>query len=338
MQTQRNGATGFLRGYTPDLLMKKLSLLFLFMMLFLRAAACEEAKLFRDEPAPGGEHDQTEFRQELSLSARKAVELARRRFSKIKSINDSYQLTAEAILLLADRGDIDGAVPLLREASKKFDGNRLAYLLLGAALERTGALEEAARAYAGFYRNSLTLGREENKVIGPSALQVFREYVEARFAAWKIPLPPSKIGFDLRRERSMAMLEGSPAGQRINLILPLVVVGGLLVLILFRLTGAEFPSAVSYFFVNFYVLCVLAYALWAAHLFLGLPFFVSPVTEYKLFFIGGALLIVAFYAARRFLGPKMRKKIEGARYCPFCGAIMLDVERECPECKRRTEE
>jgi tetratricopeptide (TPR) repeat protein len=318
--------------------MKKLSFLILFMMLFLRAAACEETGLFRDESAPGWDRDQTEFRQELSLSARKAVELARSRFSKIKSINDSYQLTAEAILLLADRGDIDHAIPLLREASKKFDGNRLTYLLLGAALERIGAREEAARAYAGFYRNSLTLAREENTLISPSALRVFRDYVEARFAAWKIPLPVSKIGFALRRERSMAMLEGSPTGQEINLILPLVVVGGLLVLILFRLTGAEFPFAVSYFFVSFYILCVLAYALWAAHLFLGLPFFVSLKIEYKLFFTGGTVLIIAFYAARGFFGPKMRKKIEGARYCPFCGAIMLDVERECPECKRRTEE
>ena len=318
--------------------MKKLSFLILFMMLFLRVAACEEPELFREGPALGWDRDQTEFRQELSLSARKAVELARSRFSRIKSINDSYQLTAEAVLLLADRGDLDSAVPLLREASKKFDGNRLAYLLLGAVLERTGAREEAARAYAGFYRNSLTLAPEENELISPSALRVFRNYVEARFAAWKIPLPGSKIGFALRRERSMAMLEGSSAGQRINLILPLVVVGGLLVLILFRLTGVEFPPAVSYFFVSFYILCVLAYALWAAHLFLGLPFFVSPETEYKLLFTVGAVLIVAFYVARRFFDLKMRKKIEGTRYCPFCGAIMLDVERECPECKRRTEE
>ncbi|MFH1800413.1 MAG: hypothetical protein ABH891_06180 [Candidatus Omnitrophota bacterium] len=318
--------------------MKKLSFLILFMVLLSRAAACEEPELFRDGPAPGWDRDQTEFRQELSLSARKAVELARRRFSRVKSINDSYQLTAEAVLLLADRGDIDSAIPLLREASEKFDGNRLAYLLLGAALERAGAREEAARAYAGFYRNSLTLVREENELINRSALRVFRDYVEARFAAWEIPLPQSKIGFDLRRERSMAMLEGSPAGQRINLILPLVVVGGVLVLILFRLTGAEFPPVVSYFFVSFYVLCVLAYVLWAAHLFAGLPFFVSPETEFKLFFTVGAVLIFVFYAARRFLALKMRKKIEGARYCPSCGAIMLDVERECPECRHRIEE
>ncbi|MFA5160363.1 MAG: hypothetical protein WC484_07670 [Candidatus Omnitrophota bacterium] len=318
--------------------MKKLSFLILFMMLFLRAAACEEPKLFRDEPAPGRDRDQTEFRQELSLSARKTVELARSRSSRFKSINDSYQLTAEAILLLEERGDIRGAVPLLREASKKFDGNRLAYLLRGAALERIGEREGAAQAYAGFYKNSLTLAPEENELINPSALRVFRDYVEARFAAWKIPLPGSKIGFVLRRERSMVMLEGSPAGQRINLILPLVVVAGVLVLILFRLIGAEFPPAVSYFFVSFYVLCVLAYALWAAHLFAGLPFFISLETEYKLFFVGGTVLIVAFYAARRFLVYKMRKKIKGVRYCPSCGEILLEVERECLKCKRRTGE
>lgn len=79
--------------------MRKLSFLILFMMLFLRAAVCEETELFRERPAPGWDRDQTDFRQALSRSARKAVELAQDRFSKIKGINDSYQLTAEAVLL-----------------------------------------------------------------------------------------------------------------------------------------------------------------------------------------------------------------------------------------------
>ena len=306
------------------------------MMLFLRAAACEEPEIFRDRPSGGWNREQTDFRQELSASARKVVELAQGRFSKSRTINDSYQLTAEAVMLLEERGDIRGAIPRLRAASKKFDGNRLAYLLLGAALERNGECEEAAKAYAGFYRNSLTLAREENELISPSGLQVFRDYVEARFAEWKVPLPRSKIGFILRRERSMAMLEGSSAGQRINLILPLAVVVGVLLLLLFRLTGAEFPFAVSYFFVSAYLLCVLGYLLWVAHLFGGLPFYVSPETEYGLFFKGGAILIAVLYAAGRVIVPKMRKKLEGARYCPSCGEIILDVERECSQCKRKT--
>ena len=318
--------------------MKKFLLPVLFMTLFLRAAACEEPALFREKPTPGEDREQTEFRDELSLSARKAVELAQTRFSRIKSINDSYQQTAEAALLLAERGDLRGAIPLLREASEKFDENRLAYLLLGAAFERAGDREGAAQAYAGFYRNSLTLVPEETKLISLSALMVFRNYVETRFKEWKMPLPESKIGLALRRERSLAMLEGSPAGQRINLILPLIVVVGIPLLILFRLTGAEFPAAVSYFFVSFYLLCVLGYVLWAAHLFAGLPFFVSPGNEYKLFFKGGAILIAALYAARRFLVRKMRKKIEGARYCPSCGEITLNLEKECPQCKRRMPE
>lgn len=318
--------------------MKQFLLPVLFMMLFLQAAACEEPALIRDRPASGEGREQTEFRDELGRSARKAVELARRRFSRIKSINDSYQLTAEAALLLAERGDIRGAIPLLREASGKFDGNRMAYLLLGAACERAGDREGAARAYAGFYRNSLTLVPEESKLISLSALIVFRNYVETRFKEWQISLPESKIGLALRRERSMAMLEGSPAGQRINLILPLIVVVGIPLLILFRMTGAEFPSAVSYFFVSFYLLCVLAYALWAAHLFIGLPFFISVGREYELFFTGGAVLIAVLYMVRRFLFHKMRRKIEGTQDCPSCGEIMLNLEKECPKCKRRMPE
>jgi len=318
--------------------MKKLFLGVLFMTLFVRAGACDEPGPFRDRPAAREDTGQTEFRDELSLASRKVVALAQTRLSKIKRINDSYQLTAEAVMLLAERGDLRAAIPLLRRASGKFDGNRLSYLLLGAAFEKTGEQKEAARAYAGFYKNSLTLMPEENKLIRSSGLQVFRDYVKRRFAEWKIPLPEAKIGLALRRERSMAMLEGSPDGQRINLILPLTVVVGLLLLILLRIAGAEFPSAVTYFFVSFYVLCVLAYALWAAHLFTGLPFFIAPGAEYKLFFASGSALSVACYAARRFHALHKGKKTEGVRDCPYCGAAMLEVEKECPECKRRLPE
>lgn len=314
--------------------MKKFLLAALFMTFFLRAAACSEPAIVFDGSTPKENHQGTEFQDELSLSARKVVELARVRFSRIKSVNDSYQLTAEASLLLAERGDIRGAIPLLRKAVEKFDGNRLAYLLLGSAFERVGDKEGAAEAYAEFYKNSLTLSPEENKLIDPSALMIFRNYIEILFEQWRIPLPESKVGLGLQRARSMVMLEGSPVGERINLILPMIVVAGFVLLIVFRLTGTEFPFPASYFFVSFYLLCVLAYVLWVAHLFMGLPFFISPGTEYKVFFSGGAVGITVLYAFRRFLFHKT-KKIEGTQHCPVCGEIMSNLNRECPKCKHR---
>ena len=112
--------------------MKKIFFSIFFLTFFLPIAASAEPELFQNDSMPGWDYDQTEFRHELGISARKVVELARTRFSQIRSINDSYLLTAKAALLLADRGDTRAAIPLLQEAAKKFDGNRLAYLLLGA--------------------------------------------------------------------------------------------------------------------------------------------------------------------------------------------------------------
>ena len=307
----------------------------LFMTLFLQAAACEEPALFRDRSSSGWKNEQAEFSNELSLSARKAVELARTRFSKIKNINDSYQRTSEAILLLAERGDVRGAIPLLREASEKFDGNRLAYLLLGAAYEKAGNREEAARAFTGFYTNSLTLMPEESELITPNGLRVFRSYVEARLAAWKMPVPEAKIGLILRRARSLVMLDGSPDAQRIHLLLTMGLLAGTLLFFLLRLNGIEFPHAVSYFLGSFYFLIILAYVFWAAHLFAGLPFFISPGIEYKLFLIWGTVLIAVFYAVFFHLGRNKKEKIEGARYCPYCSGVALNLATECPKCKRR---
>jgi len=308
--------------------MKKFLFFIFFMTLFLPVASGEE-------PAPGW---QTDFRDELSISSQKVVALAPARFSRIKNVNDSYHLTAEAVLLLDERGDTKEAIPLLRKATKKFDGNRLAYLLLGAVFERIGDREGAIQAYSGFYKHSLTLVPEENKIIDRSALTVFRNYVEARFEQWEVPLSESKVGLALQRVRSMVMLEGSPSGQWINMVVPMIVVIGIPVLILCHLTGTKFPYVVSYFLMSFYLLCAMAYALWAVHLFLGLPFFVSPETEYKLYFAGGVILIPAFYVARRFLAHKRRANYEGGKYCPSCGAVMLTVEMECPNCKRRIQE
>ena len=315
--------------------MKRILLLIFFMTMFFRTAACEEPALFSDRSASGWTDERATFSNELSLSARKVVELARTRFSKSKSINDSYQLTAEAIYLLAERGDVRGAIPKLRQASEKFDGDRMAFLLLGAAYEKAGDREKAARAFSGFYTNSLTLMPEENELISPTGLRVFRAYVEARLAAWKSPLPQAKIGLLLRRARSLLMLEGSPDGQRINFLLCMSLLAGTLLFLLLRPVAGEFPPVVSYFFGSFYLLFALAYALWVAHLFGGLPFFISPGTEYKLFFRVGTGLIVVRYAARLVLRRKKRREPEGARYCPHCGGVALNLEKECPECKRR---
>ena len=299
--------------------------------MFPRAVACEEPAIHVETPVSD---DEQAFRAELSLVARKAFELRQSRFSVIKSINDSYNLTAEAIMLLAERGDVKNAIPLLREATKRFNGNRLAYLLLGSAFERSGQREEAARYYANFYRYSLTLAPVENRLIGPSSLQIFRRYVEMRFTEWGRTLPEPKIPLGIHEVRSLLMLEESQAGQLINLILPLLVVAGFVILLLARMAQIELPAAVAYFLVSFYLLVVLAYLLWVAHFFLGLPFFISLETEFVLLFGGGIVVIPALYAGGRLLASRMETKIEGTKRCPHCKATILNVAIECPKCKR----
>jgi hypothetical protein len=277
---------------------------------------------------------QQNFRNELSLVARKSAALGKTRFSRIKKINDSYQLTAQAIQVLAQRGDVANAIPLLGEASKKYDGNRMAYLLLGAAYEMKGDRTAATGAYGNFYRYSLTLVPFERDLIGPSSLGIFRGYVEKRFLEWGRKLPEPLVGFELRKMRSLVMLESSKVGQRINLILPIMVVVGLALILLARMLPFEFPAAVSFFGVSFYLLVVLGYLLWAAHFFMGLPFLVSIEAEYILFFGAGTALICLLYAANLFFDPGHEPKTGDSKSCPHCRATILRVSVECPVCKR----
>jgi hypothetical protein len=315
--------------------MRFFPVLLLWMVLASTAGVCSEP-VVRVETQGVLAVDQKTFWNELSLVARKAAALGKKRFSRIKSINDSYQLTAEAIGVLAQRGDVPAAVPLLKKASKKYDGNRMAYLLLGAAFESIGDKANAASAYASFYRYSLTYVPFEQELIGPPSLQIFRGYVEKRFSEWGMTLPSSRVSLELQKMRSLIMLESSKAGQWINLLLPILVVVGLALMLLGRMGHAEFPPAVSYFLGGFYLLLVLGYFLWVAHFFIGLPFLISVGTEYAIFFGVGTLLIGLFYAANRFLDSKYRREPPHgeAKTCLHCHATMVRIAVECPVCKR----
>ena len=297
------------------------------------AGVCEEPEVRVEFPGvsdPG----QRSFQDELSLVARRSAELGKKRFSRIKKINDSYQRTAEAVRILAERGDVAGAIPLLREASQKYDGNRMAYLLLGSAFERIGDRKKAARAYADFYRHSLTLAPFERELIGPSSLRVFCGHIEKRFSEWGLTLPKPRVSLELQMARSVVMLERSQAGRWINLLLPFLVVIGLALMLLARVTHTELPPGVLYFGVSFYLLFVLGYLLWASHFFMGLPFFVSLEAEFILFFGGGAVLICLLYAANCFFESKHGPKTGDLKLCPHCHATILRVAAECPACKR----
>lgn len=311
--------------------MKQFYLAAIFLLIFSAVAACEEPLPYVSMPVSGPEQA---FRYELSMVARKALELGQVRFSAVRSINDSYQLTADAIMHLVREGDKERAIAILQDATKKFKGNRLARLLLGYAFERSGHVEGAVRAYSDFYRYSLTLSPMENRLISSSSLEVFRNYVELRFRQWGEGLPEPKVSLHIHGGRSLVMLEGSRAGQWINLILPFVVVGGFVFLLTLRMEWIELPASVFYFLIRFYILVIFAYLVWLAHFFLGLPFLGSLETEFLILFAAGVLSIVVFYAVGRFRAYQEENSMEGAKRCPHCKAFILCVAQECPKCKR----
>jgi hypothetical protein len=309
-------------------------LLFLFISAPLIAFGSQTSSRIEKASAP----DDKAFRDELSLVARKAVELKQSRFSIIQNINDSYRLTVNAIMLLAEKGDVKSAVPMLRDATGKYEGNRLAYLLLGSAFERAGLMEDAAHAYAGFYRYSLSLSPIETQLISPSSLQIFRSYVEMRFREWKWDLPEAAVPLGVRKTRSLVMIEQSKTGQLLNLILPLMVITGLAFLLLGRMWQLEPPPFVAYFLLRFYLLAVAAYVVWAAHFFLGLPFLISMEVEFMLIPAAGTVFISIIYALNRLRARRREKPVEGTMRCPKCKQIVLQLAVECPYCKRLCQE
>lgn len=311
----------------------KIFLAFFFLFLvFAPLGHCQYSGSWTE--AQASDLDRT-FRDELSQLARNAAGLKDARVTSVKNVNDSYQFLAEAIFLLGEKGDVANAISRLDEAIRKFDGNRSAYLLLGAAYERIGEQKNAAGAYANFYRFSLTLSPIESRLISGQSLDFFKRYIETRFKQWGLQLPESKIPLGIQKVRSVLMIENSQTAQWINIILPMLVVGGLILLLFARILQIELPEKLSYGLVSFYLLGVGGYALWAAHFFIGLPFFISIQAEFALFFGIGAAGIMAFYSIRQFWVRRAEEKIQGIKRCPQCRQMILKVEVECPECRYR---
>lgn len=312
--------------------MRLLPCLFFLMTLLPAIGHCEEPAIHMKTPGKALSTEEL-FRQTMSKVAARTAKFGAKRSSKIKKINDSYEWTAQAIRLLDERSDVNAAIPLLREASQAYDRNRMAYLLLGLALERSGDRNGAAQAYADFYRNSITLVPFEKDLIGDANLRVFRDYVAFRLKAWGSPLPKEQVSLDVHKARSAARISRSPVGQWINLTLPLCVLIGLVLMLLGRVRHVELSSTAAYFAGTSYVLIVIGYLLWAAHFFMELPFLVTLEFEYALLFGGGAGLILFFYVLNRFMDSRTAPKLEDTKICPKCRSTILKISVECPVCK-----
>jgi hypothetical protein len=94
--------------------MKISAVTFYSIILFLLHAAPAHSQEFgRDIP----QDLQEAFHDEISRVASRSFYLSGQQFSPIRKINRSYQLTAEAVGILAEKGDVAAAIEMLQEAS-----------------------------------------------------------------------------------------------------------------------------------------------------------------------------------------------------------------------------
>lgn len=276
------------------------------------------------------------FKRELTEAAKRVLPMrdpkAAQKISRIKNINDSYRLTGEAVWILAEKGDLTKAAELLHEAVRLLDGNRLAYLLRGEVFEQKGNIPEAGKAYQDYYRNSLSTVPVENQLIPSPIITVFNRYVELRLKTWGMPVPETKISRNVHTLRALTMLEYSEVPQKLNLFIPMLTVGGFALLLLLRVTRAELHRDLWYFLISFYGLIVAGYGIWALHFFYGLPFWRSPGFEFKMFFIGGAVLILSVRAARYFRDRYEEDQNPDSKRCRRCGQMNLRLAVQCERC------
>jgi hypothetical protein len=97
----------------------------------------------------------------------------------------------------------------------------------------------------------------------------------------------------------------------------------------------ELPPPVGYFMVSFFLLLCVAYGFWAAHVFLGVPFWRSLREEFTaIFAVGSAVILGGFFVKGIRLTDWFEEKMEGTAKCPHCKGTVLKLEMVCRHCSK----
>lgn len=134
------------------------------------------------------------------------------------------------------------------------------------------------------------------------------------------------------KQEHVRLIESSPVGQALGIVLPIILVVGFVIVFGIRATDLELPRPIHRIIVRFFVLFLISYLLWFAHFLGGTPFLFPIEIEFGFVLAMGSALILGLYW---FEGKEEIKKDfnpEEDTYCKQCGAVILKIAAKCPKC------
>lgn len=128
------------------------------------------------------------------------------------------------------------------------------------------------------------------------------------------------------------ILENSPFGQVLGVVLPMLIALGFVCVLVIRVWEVDLPRPLVRLIFRMFGLVAGSYVLWTAHFFLEIPFLHSPGLEFSVILIFGSVVILSLYFKETTRGPKEEFNPESDKRCPGCGDVIPKIAAKCPRC------
>jgi len=308
--------------------------------------------------------------QELALMVRQiqrnVLQVAAGRPFRFKAMNESLQLTAQAVQLMSAepeptyreeseavaffnagplsasstrrRGSekTDTIISLLQQAHKKYPENHISILLQAMVVEVTQGADAANGIFETFLKESRSYSKLDEKILKWQHFQQVRRSVLNLLARRGITFDDRQKEIEITQPFENFYRHITQPDKKdvlLNwLLLGMIIFGGLFLIISsvieYRLSG---PFTRHFGFVYF---CVwLAYGVWMIDLFLGLPWGLNRHITAWLILILAGLFYVQGVITRLWKNAHPHVP-EGFRLCPYCKAISPNLSKTCFNCNQ----
>jgi hypothetical protein len=277
------------------------------------------------------------FGEIIEKAAMRLQTVAEKRPLKLSQWNDSLEKMAQAVFLMASKGDPEKITALLEAARKSHPENSFAILLQAILQNVRGDQQKANKTFEEFLLKSRKYTELEETFLHWGEFHMLRRTVFEVLRAQKISFKgrEAEIQAYIPYEQFFKyVMDPRREDWVMNVALVILILGGGVLLVIASLTGVDLSVPPGSSLLTMYVMIWIAYAVWIFDLAFGLPFGLSRTAVVPLFLVIVSLLILTM-DLMAYLNDRRRPLEEGYCRCPHCSGIIVALSTECIHCRKK---
>ena len=277
------------------------------------------------------------FGRLVTRACQKLQAQAKKRPLKLKSLNDSLQLTASAAALMASGRDFVQARAALDQAVEKYPANSFAFLLKAITYSSQGDSLSANRYFKTFLIESRVFTGFDKIFLTWAEMREIRKIVYGILQTQNVPLTEEekKLMQKITFKNLLSYIAApGPEDRGLNIGFIAVIAGGAAILLLCLFTGVDFSRLLPRLLLILYMAAWVSYGFWIVDLAFGLPF---GWNRFKAVPLCMASILGLFFLAELWAAAQdfFRPVEKGYKRCRHCGAATPKLSLECTECRKK---